>query len=213
MGVVDPSFYNLKEAALLNPLFKINKKREKTMKKQTLTSKQKLFAHEYLVDSNCTQAAIRAGYSKKTAHSQGSRLLKHVDVKAMISKKMLKIVEKTEMSAERAMLEVKALATSNIMDGMEYDSSTREFSFKAPDEVPAEFWKAAQEVTVYQLPNGGGMATKVKMHPKLQALKMEYDRHKLISPETITNNIASMHVNILDVNSARRRAGRKEIED
>ena len=183
------------------------------MKKQTLTSKQKNFANEYLIDSNCTQAAIRAGYSVRTAHSQGSRLLKNVEVKSIIDKKMLKLIEKTEMTAERAMLEVKAIATSNIMDGMEYDPNTREFSFKAPDEVPAEFWKAAQEVTVYSLPNGGGMATKVKMHPKIAALKMEYERHKLTSPETTTNNIANMHVNILEVNAARRRAGRKEIEE
>ena len=178
-----------------------------------LTSKQKQFANEYLIDRNCTQAAIRAGYSEKTAYSQGQRLLKHVEVNAIINKKLTKLEEKVGLSAERAMEEVKAIATSNIMDGMEYDENTREFSFKTPDQVPAEFWKAAQEVTVFQLPNGGGMATKVKMHPKLQALKMEYDRHKLSTPETTTNNIANMHVNILEINEARRRAGKDEIKD
>lgn len=44
-----------------------------------LNDKQRLFYKEYLVDSNATQAAIRAGYSKKTAYSQGQRLLKHVE--------------------------------------------------------------------------------------------------------------------------------------
>ena len=44
-----------------------------------LNDKQKLFFREYIVDSNATQAAIRAGYSKKTAYSQGQRLLKHVE--------------------------------------------------------------------------------------------------------------------------------------
>lgn len=44
-----------------------------------LNDKQKLFYKEYLIDSNATQAAIRAGYSKKTAYSQGQRLLKHVE--------------------------------------------------------------------------------------------------------------------------------------
>jgi hypothetical protein len=38
------------------------------------TDKQKRFIEEYLVDLNATQAAIRAGYSEKTAHAQGSRL-------------------------------------------------------------------------------------------------------------------------------------------
>jgi hypothetical protein len=43
---------------------------------------------------------------------------------------------------------------------------------------------------------------------------MEYERHKLVSQESgTTNNIANMHVNILDINAARRRAGRNEIEE
>jgi hypothetical protein len=111
------------------------------------------------------------------------------------------------------MREVKAIATSNIMDGMKYDPDTGEFSFKSPDEIPEEFWRAASEVTTYQLPDGGGLALKLKMHPKLQALKMEYDRHNLVKPEGTTNNIANMHVNILDINAARRRANRDEIKE
>src|SRR5690606_24873160 len=45
-----------------------------------LTPKQAAFAREYLVDLNATQAAIRAGYSEKTAYSQGQRLLKNAEV-------------------------------------------------------------------------------------------------------------------------------------
>ena len=45
-----------------------------------LTSKQAKFVREYAIDGNATQAAIRAGYSKNTAHSQGPRLLENVDV-------------------------------------------------------------------------------------------------------------------------------------
>lgn len=48
------------------------------------TDKQQMFIDEYLVDLNATQAAIRAGYSEKTAYSQGQRLLKNVEVHARI---------------------------------------------------------------------------------------------------------------------------------
>lgn len=48
------------------------------------TDKQQLFIDEYLVDLNATQAAIRAGYSEKTARSQGQRLLTNVDILARI---------------------------------------------------------------------------------------------------------------------------------
>lgn len=44
-----------------------------------LNDKQKQFFKEYIVDANATQSAIRAGYSKKTAYSQGQRLLKNVE--------------------------------------------------------------------------------------------------------------------------------------
>lgn len=50
-----------------------------------LTDKQELFAREYLKDLNATQAAIRAGYSAKTAQEQASRLLSNVMVQSRIS--------------------------------------------------------------------------------------------------------------------------------
>ena len=46
-----------------------------------MTEKRKRFAEEYLFDFNATQAAIRAGYSERTAYSIGQRLLKDVEVK------------------------------------------------------------------------------------------------------------------------------------
>jgi phage terminase small subunit len=48
---------------------------------QALSAQQQVFVVEYLKDFNATQAAIRAKYSKKTAHSQGPRLLENVEVK------------------------------------------------------------------------------------------------------------------------------------
>lgn len=53
-----------------------------------LNERQKRFCDEYLIDLNATQAAIRTGYSEKTAYSQGQRLLKHVEIKAYIEQRM-----------------------------------------------------------------------------------------------------------------------------
>lgn len=49
-----------------------------------MTAKKKKFANEWLVDLNATQAAIRAGYSDRTAYQQGHRLLKDVEVQEYI---------------------------------------------------------------------------------------------------------------------------------
>ena len=53
-----------------------------------LTEKQKRFCDEYLIDLNATQAAIRAGYSPRTAEQAASRLLSFVKVQDEISKEM-----------------------------------------------------------------------------------------------------------------------------
>ena len=53
-----------------------------------MTSRQQRFCEEYLIDMNATQAAIRAGYSEKTAKSIASEYLTKPDIKAFISKRM-----------------------------------------------------------------------------------------------------------------------------
>ena len=59
-----------------------------------LTAKQQRFVDEYLIDLNATQAAIRAGYSEKTARSQGQRLLTNVDIARVIKKAQSAISER-----------------------------------------------------------------------------------------------------------------------
>ncbi len=62
----------------------------------SLTPKQQLFVAEYLVDLNATQAAVRAGYSKKTAYSVGHENLKKPEVAAAIQEAMEARSERTK---------------------------------------------------------------------------------------------------------------------
>ncbi len=57
----------------------------------TLTPKQKRFCDEYLIDLNATQAAIRAGYSEKTAYSIGTGNLKKLELKTYIDEQLRQI--------------------------------------------------------------------------------------------------------------------------
>jgi len=66
----------------------------------TLNPKQSRFVDEYLIDLNATQAAIRAGYSAKTAKQQGQRLLTNVDVQEAIQERMNKRAERTEIDQD-----------------------------------------------------------------------------------------------------------------
>lgn len=65
-----------------------------------LTPKQARFVAEYLKDQNATQAAIRAGYSERTAKQQGSRLLTNADVVAAVGKGQQKVARKAEVTVE-----------------------------------------------------------------------------------------------------------------
>ena len=65
-----------------------------------LTPKQQRFVEEYLIDLNATQAAIRAGYSEKTAQEQSSRLLSNVMVQEAVQKAKNKLSERTELTVD-----------------------------------------------------------------------------------------------------------------
>lgn len=65
-----------------------------------LTARQSRFVDEYLIDLNATQAAIRAGYSEKTAESQGARLLRNAKVQRAIKERMNQRAERTAIDAD-----------------------------------------------------------------------------------------------------------------
>lgn len=74
---------------------------------EKLTAKQKAFVQEYLVDLNATQAAIRAGYSAKTAGSIGQRLLTKVEIQAELAAAMAAREERTEITADYVLRRLK----------------------------------------------------------------------------------------------------------
>jgi phage terminase small subunit len=80
---------------------------------QDVTPKQSRFIEEYLIDRNGTQAAIRAGYSKKTANEQASRLLANVNIKAILAEKEQKLQEKVEITQEYILKNLKNIADFN----------------------------------------------------------------------------------------------------
>ena len=88
------------------------------MPKDNLTPKQRRFVDEYLIDRNATQAAIRAGFSAKTAKQQGSRLLTNVDVAAAVAARQAAIAEKHGVTVERIVTELAKLGFANMADYM-----------------------------------------------------------------------------------------------
>ena len=86
------------------------RKAVRVIAEKKLTPKQKRFVDEYLIDLNATQAAIRAGYSPKTANEQGARLLANVSIAQTIQKAMQDREQRTEITQDRVLQEYARLA-------------------------------------------------------------------------------------------------------
>ena len=105
-----------------------------------MTVKQKRFCDEYLIDLNAPQAAIRAGYSEKYAHTNAAKLLQNTTIKAFIDERMAEkeselIADQNEVlkyltSVLRGESESEIVVVENIGD---YMSEARTIQ-KAPDE-------------------------------------------------------------------------------
>ena len=70
-----------------------------------MTPRQRFFVLEYLIDLDPRQAAIRAGYSPRSARSQGPALLRRTDIAAAIRKEMDERARRTGITAERVLEE------------------------------------------------------------------------------------------------------------
>jgi phage terminase small subunit len=79
-----------------------------------LTPKQQRFVAEYLIDLNATQAAIRAGYSRKCAEVEGPRLLGNVRVAAAVQVGAQKRLNERGLSADRTLEELRRIAFSDV---------------------------------------------------------------------------------------------------
>jgi len=81
-----------------------------------LTAKQQRFCDEYLIDLNATQAAIRAGYSKKTAEQLAYQLLQKTSVQNHIAELQKKREERTEITQDSVLRELALIAFAKASD-------------------------------------------------------------------------------------------------
>lgn len=131
-----------------------------------LTPKIKRFCDEYLVDSNATKAAKRAGYAEKSAHVQAHDLLKKPNVIKYIEERQRAIAEKLEITQEMVIAEYAKLAFSNIGNYLSYNDSG--VNLVPSDDIKPEHLSCISEVSQTVTESGG--TVKFKMHDKKGAL-------------------------------------------
>ena len=75
-----------------------------------MTARQLMFCEEYLTDLNATQAAIRAGYSEKYAHTNAAKLLQNTTIKEYIDKRKKDRIKRTEITQDAVLQEIALVA-------------------------------------------------------------------------------------------------------
>jgi phage terminase small subunit len=119
-----------------------------------LTPKQQRFVEEYLIDLNATQAAIRAGYSEKTAGSQAFDLLKKPEINDAVVSAMKEREKRTEITQDMVLKELAKIGFSNMQDYMRVGPDGDpylDFSNLSRDQAAA-----LAEVTVEDFKDGRG---------------------------------------------------------
>ena len=130
-----------------------------------LTERQTRFCDEYLIDLNATQAAVRAGYSKKTAGSIGNELLKKPEIVARIKKRRDAQIKRTEITADRVLLELARIAFVN---GSAFATITARGKIKF---TPTDDLTPDQRSVIASVKNGK-FGTEIKTNDKVRALEL-----------------------------------------
>lgn len=149
------------------------------------TSKKALFVKEYLVDLNGAQAAIRAGYSKKAAKEQASRLLADVNIKTAIQLEMDKRAKKTEITAEMVLREIAKIA---FFDPRKlFDEHGRPIPISALDDDTVAVIAGIDVVSIGNQNVGHGQVTKIKLADKSKCLEL-LGRHLKLFTEKVEHS-------------------------
>lgn len=152
--------------------------------------------NEYLIDLNATQAAIRAGYSRRSAMEQGYQLLQKSSVSSAIQDAMEARSKRTQVSQDRVLEELIAIGFASIYDAFRIESGL--LGYKNIDELPSNLQKAIVEIAGVPSEDGTTRITRLKLACKVKALDL-IARHLGMMNDTKRNDrcSANFHAEII----------------
>ena len=163
---------------------------------------QDRFVDEWLIDFNGTQAAIRAGYSERSARSIAGRLLTKDNIQAEISRRQKDLQRRTEVSQERVVKELARVAFADATDYVQVETRTvekndgTELSYQTVTLTETAELSADQRAAIAGIKQGAN-GVEVKLHDKIKALEL-LGRHigmfndKLEVKATVDNPFAGL---------------------
>lgn len=170
-----------------------------TLKQDAISkaNRKEIFCLEYIIDFNATRSAKAAGYSKKTAYSQGQRLLKNVEIQKKLAELIQKRSSKVALTAENVLIELSRLAFSNPKDFIK-KGGDQFVIFKNIDDIPDEL-AAAIESIKYDKDKG----IEFRFHNKEKALELCL-RHLGLLSDNLNLRGAFTHTHDVNMNKLRK---------
>ncbi len=139
------------------------------MKNNGLTPKQQRFVEEYLLDLNATQAAIRAGYSKRYADRQAHQLLEKTRVSTAIQSAVKARSVRTQITQDRVLEELARIAFGDTTEIIKIENG--KVVMKDTDQLTEDQRRIISEISE-TISEGGGRTKKIKTYDKQRALEL-----------------------------------------
>lgn len=153
-----------------------------------LSRKMERFCNEFIIDMSVTGAAVRAGYSEKTAAQQGSRLLRKPEVAALVRRLHKEKLDRVDLRAENVIKELATIAFSDVRSLLDSDGQLVPVHL-LPDEAAASI--ASFDVTTAG--NGQTRISRIKTWNKVAALEQLCKHLGLLRPEQHEHLHAVVH--------------------
>ena len=125
------------------------------------------FVEEYIKSLNATDAAIKAGYSEKTARSQGSRLLTNVDIQKAIQQAKAEREERTKIDADYVLKRLVEIDQMDVLDIMDDDGNVKPLR-----DWPKIWRQYISNIETISMDDGEGWLKKIKWPDKVKNLEL-----------------------------------------
>jgi phage terminase small subunit len=170
------------------------------MDEKKLNPQQELFCLEYLKDFNATAAAKRAKYSEKTSRAIGSKLLTNVDIQLRLHALTKEVFDEAKEDIKAIVQELKMIAFSDIKDviswgmvdetvesmsGESYTVKRNRILVKDSEEIGDKSRTIAEVAETHSI---AGVSRKLKLHSKMEALRMLGQYHKMFTEKIDLSN-------------------------
>lgn len=170
-----------------------------------IDNKQNRFVQEYLIDLNATKAAIRAGYSKKTAEQIGYQLLQKTSVQGKIQKAMEARGARTQVTQDMIITELAIIGFSDLKNYLDVNDDTGAIKAKGFDQMPKNSSRALESIqedrAIKENADGDSVTVydkvKFKLHDKVKSLEllgkhfgMFIDKHEFPGLEKVLYEIS-----------------------